>query len=384
MAASASGDGADDSSAMREQMAVLEQLVRAQAQQLQQLRALPAHSAQPSPQVSLQPSPLQPPRRLEVGAATAAPAAEAGEALQSRFARKEPRAQDLREYDGAAGAKLDEWLQELALATFLYKLNALEASSFGVSRLRGAALQWWLALSGTEQEALAEPNALGAALRSRFQPVTAARVARAQLDALRQGARHVNDYIADFQRLHTQIGAASLGDANALHAFERGLRADIAEKLRVAGVDTLPAAIAMAARVGNLTSTAAAAPLSRAAANQMDVDDGDGAPLGERIDQLQATLNAMRMQQARGGSATGLGAKTLTQRGYASERGGSGARGGARSGRGGRGGFRGTVPGVSADVAQQRWDAGQCLRCGSADHKSLACPNAIFASQSSF
>src|SRR5688500_1907269 len=49
----------------------------------------------------------------------------------SRFARKEPRAQDLREYDGAAGNKLDEWLQELALATLLYELNAHESSMFG-------------------------------------------------------------------------------------------------------------------------------------------------------------------------------------------------------------------------------------------------------------
>ncbi len=67
----------EPSPAVREQMAALEQMVRAQAQQLAQLKASPTDSAQQS----------------------------------SRFARKEPRAQDLREYDGAAGTKLDEWLQ---------------------------------------------------------------------------------------------------------------------------------------------------------------------------------------------------------------------------------------------------------------------------------
>jgi hypothetical protein len=53
-------------------------------------------------------------------------------------------------------------------------------------------------------------------------------VAREQLDRLQQGSRGINDYIAEFQQLSTQIGLASLGEDNALYAFERGLRRDIA------------------------------------------------------------------------------------------------------------------------------------------------------------
>ena len=87
-----------------------------------------------------------------------------------------------------------------------------------------------------------------------------ARLARQQLDKLQQGGRSINDYIADFQKLETQIGAESLGEANALHAFERGLRADIADKLRTHGVNNLEDAIAMAARVGGLTAATPAAP----------------------------------------------------------------------------------------------------------------------------
>jgi hypothetical protein len=195
----------DEMLAMRQQMASLMDTVRNQAQQLQQLRQ--------SPNLS--------PRQLD------------GPSTQSRFARKEPRAQDLREYDGASGTKLDEWLQELSLATHLYQLNAVETSSFAVSRLRGAALQWWLSLDAAHKVTLGEPAALTAALRARFQPVTTARVAREQLDRLQQGQRHINEYIADFQRLATQIGLVSLGEENALFAFERGLRRDIAEKLRI-------------------------------------------------------------------------------------------------------------------------------------------------------
>jgi Retrotransposon gag protein len=336
----------EDAAAAREQVRQLAQLVRQQQQELQRLRSSP---------------PLQP--------------------QQSRFAKKEPRAQDLREYDGASGAKLDEWLQELSLAVQLFQLNALEASTFGVSRLRGAALQWWLALSATEQAALGDRDSLAAALRSRFQPVTTARVAREQLDRLQQGSRPVNDYIADFQRLRTQLPTMSEDDA--LYAFERGLRRDLAEKLRVQGVTTVQEAIALAARVGGLLQMAAAghgrAPASVA---QMEIDDvGAGPALEERIQ--RAVLNAMQAQNGVGASSSstssssGLVVKTQTHRGYLGDR----NRGGAA--RPGRGGGRGPpdVPGVPPAVVQQRWADKQCLRCGTAGHIAAACPNPITAAQ---
>lgn len=62
---------------------------------------------------------------------------------------------------------------------------------------------------------------MASALRSRFQPVTAARVARQQLDGLRQGSRGINDYIADFQRLHALL--PNMAEEDALYAFERGV-----------------------------------------------------------------------------------------------------------------------------------------------------------------
>jgi hypothetical protein len=297
-------------------------------------------------------------------------------ASQSRFARKEPRSQDLREYDGASGAKLDEWLQELALARYLYELTAQEALRFAVSRLRGAALQWWLALDSGAQAALSSTDALATALRARFQPITAARAARDQLRTLRQGSRNVNDYIADFQRLRTLLPTMSEDDA--LHAFESGLSASLAEKLRVQGVSSVQEAIAMAARVGGLIQSSAPQP-SRSSLHHMDIDDGDGAvaSLDDRI--AKAVLNAMHARDN-----GGMGAKTQTHRGYTQERerSGSAGRGGARGGRGGRFAPRGppVVPGVPEHVVQRRWDAQQCLRCGEGGHNSHACPNAISAS----
>ena len=360
-------------SIMREQMAALEQLVREQSQQmreqsqqLQQLRASPI----PSPQLSPQLSPIVSQHN---------PSASATLPEQSRFARKEPRSQDLREYDGAAGVKLDEWLQELALAADLYELNARETVKFAASRLRGAALQWWLALDAQERMTVTNANTLAAALRARFQPVTASRTAREQLDKLQQGSHHINDYIADFQRLRTSL--PTMGEDDALYAFERGLRRDLAEKLRMQGVSTLRDAIAMAARVGGLSQVAATGSQSRAAAaHQMEVDDTGAASLDDRI--TRAVLNAMQAQ----GGVSGLGAKTQTQRGYNSERGasarGGGAARGGRGGRvGGRGGFTYTIPGVPAALVEQRRAAGQCLRCGSMEHRGMECPNAPSATQ---
>lgn len=357
---------AADSSSMRAQMEEMQRIMREQAQQLQQLRAPPAHSPQSSPQQSPGITPI---------AAPAEPA--------SRFARKEPRAQDLREYDGAAGVKLDEWLDELGAAVDLFQLNDREAVDFGVSRLRGPARQWWNALDSTAKaEVRGRMSALAAALRSRFQPVTAARTAREQLDKLQQGGRGVNEYIAEFQRLRTLL--PHMAEDDALYAFERGLRRDLAEKLRVQGVSTIQDAIAMAARVGGLMQSTSATPTGRAAINQMGIDDEPAAGMEDRI--ARSVLNALQAQQNMG--YAGLGAKTQTQRGYNDQRASVAAgRGGHRGGRGGRFGNRGgmtyTIPGVPAATVEQRRAAGQCLRCGSGDHRGMECPNAPSATQPS-
>ena len=191
-----------DDSEMRAQMAALEKIVQQQSQQmleqqqqLQQLRSSPLPSPQPLPQQA----------PLPAGASNVAASAAAAAAPLSRFARKEPRAQDLREYDGAAGAKLDAWLDELGAAIDLFQLNGREAVDFGVSRLRGAARQWWNTLGAASKAGIGDATALTKALRARFQPITTERVAREQLRALRQGSRGVNDYIADFQRLHALL-----------------------------------------------------------------------------------------------------------------------------------------------------------------------------------
>lgn len=296
-----------------------------------------------------------------------------------------PRAQDLREYDGASGIQLDEWLAELRLTTRLHRLSPLDTVSFGVSRLRGAALLWWQAMSDAEQDTYTSLDMLSAALRKRFQPITTARVARTQLHALRQGMRHINDYIADFQRISAQIGT-ELSTHEAMYAFEQGLRTDLAEKLRIEGVTTLQAAIETVARIGGLTAAATHGAQQRGGVagrvHQMEYRSDD-IPLDAQVAQLQTQLNAMLAQQAQhntahdGRASFSVGPHTHPQR-----TGGFSGRGRGRVGR--WGGERRerplpTIPGVSAAEVRRRWDARVCVRCGEAGHRGLECGNAISA-----
>jgi len=237
-------------------------------------------------------------------------------------------------------------------------------------------------MSSSAQDAISSTDALAAALRARFQPVTAARTAREQLDKLTQGSRGVNEYIAEFQRLRTQL--PGMAEDDALHAFERGLRRELAVELRKQGITKRQEAIARAARVGGLMQSSATQP-GRSSLNQLDTEDSNGAAAASLDDRIaKAVLNAMAARDS-----GGLGAKTQTHRGYAQERernalpAGTAGRGGARGGgRGGRFAPRGppVVPGVPEHVVRRRWDAQQCLRCGEGGHNSHACPNAISAS----
>jgi hypothetical protein len=358
---------AADGSSMRAQMEMMQQLLREQAQQLQQLRASPAHSPQSSPRFA--------PQSLAVPSPVAQPQP------SSRFARKEPRAQDLREYDGASGAKLDEWLDELGAAVDLFHLNDREAVDFAASRLRGAARQWWNTL-GVDRASINGAMSLGRGLRARFQPITAERTAREQLRALRQSSRGINEYIAEFQRLRALL--PDMSEADALFAFESGANPAIALELRKQGSARLTDAIALAARVGGITAAASSSiPYGRQAAiNQMDIDGGvDGA---SRLDRIEAALNALTSARANGEGAVPSERGNLTK-----GHGNVSSRGGARRGRGGRfggrgGGFAGySIPGVPAGVVDQRRAAGQCLRCGSGDHRGMECPNVPSAAQPS-
>ena len=140
------------SAALQRRVEELALLVQQQAQQAEEQRKAKAEqdeliaqlqsraSPVPSPQHSAPASPRNERASLKRGLAlhesarTAAAAAQEQAASQSRFARKEPRAQDLQEYDGASGAKLDDWLKQLAMArTAREQLDKLQQGSRGIN-----------------------------------------------------------------------------------------------------------------------------------------------------------------------------------------------------------------------------------------------------------
>lgn len=273
-------------------------------------------------------------------------------------------------FDGAA-SKLDEWRADLLQQFDYYAITSdAERLRFAAGHLRGSARDWW-----TYLEAAARPatwDALIAALRARFQPVTTATTARAKLHALTQGKASVHAYVSAFRAL--LVAVPDMGDADRLFAFQRGLQPAIALQLQVHGVTTLEAAIAMATRIGSFGDAHAAsraaygpsAAVSSSASAPMDLSNVEGlegdtdeteatardGELAELRAEMRQMLNAMR--SARGGS--------------------SGAGAGARGARGGFSSNLPRIPHLSPLQVKEYMDAGKCFVCGSTEHRSRDCP----------
>jgi hypothetical protein len=235
---------------------------------------------------------------------------------------------------------------------------------FAAGYLSGAALDWW-------EHSPAQPTTWAdaeKALRTRFQPVTSADSARAKMHALVQGRSPVQDYVSAFRRL--LVAVPTMGDDDRLFLFLRGLHPAIATQLRVQGVATLDAAVAMAVRIGSLRDMGAApSPSSTPSSDAMDInamldgvegleqetdapaDSGD-APVTRA--EFQQLLNAMRDERRPGGAGRGGGAG------------------------GNRGRFQPRGPPRIAHLTPQQvseyMDAGKCFGCGSKDHQSRQCP----------
>lgn len=282
-----------------------------------------------------------------------------------------PRAPQLALYDGRAST-LDDWLSKLEQQFDWYGYDASHDADrirFAAVNLTGAALDWWRHLA-------ARPTtwaALATALRARFQPVTTADSARARMHALVQGRSPAHDYVSAFRRL--LVAVPDMSEADRVFLFLRGLQPAIATQLRVHGVTTLDAAVAMAVRIGSLRDMhpagAAPSPFSPTSSDAMDVNallDGvegleqetDTDAPGELGDapvtraEFQQLLNAMRDERRAG--AAGRGAGSGGSRGRPQPRG---------------------LPRIAHLTPQQvseHMEAGKCFGCGSKEHQSRQCP----------
>ena len=290
---------------------------------------------------------------------------------------------DLPVFDGSPSAPtgtLIKWLNTLRSLSAYHQLTEAAAVRLAVSRLTDTAFTWWQSLErGGRTAAITTIASLTSELETRFQPITAERTAREQLDVLKQGGRSVLAYIAEFQRLMALL--PTMDEGTAVYKFVSSSSPAIATRLREENVQTLSAAYAKAALLDAAASSAASAsaPPARPAAAAFQMDSYSSAD--SRMDRLEATLHAIA-------AAQGIGARTQTQHGYQQDRGAPRSRFAGRSG--GRGGGPSgpqrppSVPGVPAAVVEQRKAANQCYRCGDAEHTRFDCPNAISSSGSSF
>lgn len=348
--------------ALQQQMAQMLQAHQQQAQQMQQLQAQVVAQQQLQQQAALASPP--PPTQLSAAAAASAAVVPAPPA---------PRIAAAPLYHGAAGAAFDTWLREMNQQIKWYQLAAGPRQvAFAETQLRGPALDWWQSLTEERREELrVGANEFGAALRERFQPVSSAQTARAQLDRLRQGPHQsVNEYIAAFRRLLTSV--PNMGEEDRLHRFLTGLRPTVQTQLRVQGVATVDAAITMASRIGALGEFTVAghgphgnpaADSSRMQLDSMQLEDvegleqetgaaegsGSGASNAHarQLAALQAQINALTHARFSKGSKSGAGA---------------GKRGPPR------------VNGLSDAQVKRNYDSGACFACGSKEHQYRHCP----------
>jgi hypothetical protein len=273
-------------------------------------------------------------------------------------------------FEGRAAA-LDSWLADMQRQYDFYAMaQDAERLRLAAGFLTGAAHDWWLHVD--EATRPASWTDFVDALRKRFQPITSADTARAKLFALAQGKATVNEYVAAFRRL--LVAVPDMAESDRVFHFVRGLRPPIAMQLRMQGVATVDAAIAMATRIGsagelaNLTSfgpSASAhggAPMELDAIEELAADETSNgpSPTGELKGELRELLMYMR-EQRRGGASS------------SSSRGGFAPRGGGSTAAHRLRGLP-KVPHLSPNEVKEYMDAGKCFGCGSTEHQSRSCP----------
>lgn len=288
-----------------------------------------------------------------------------------------PRLPPPAQYDGRSAVALDGWLRELQQQFDWYRTtDDAGRLQFAGALLKGVALDWWASLSDSSSSASpaesARPTTYAefvARLRARFQPINSAQTARVQLDELRQGPKQsVHEYISAFRALLVRVPDMSEGDR--VHRFLRGLRATVATQLRVQGVSTLDAAIAMAARVGSIAEFGASTPMGNAPASAAAAAAATGAD-DMQLDNIEGLD---RETSAPEGSATGVTQAQLLAliNAMRSERGSNRTKESKSGGKDVTAAIAKRFK-LTPEQVREHFDKNQCFNCDGVGHSSRAC-----------
>lgn len=231
--------------------------------------------------------------------------------------------------------ELDQWEREMRyqFAAYGHALGSEEQRiAFAVSYLGAVPLQWWDA--DPTHQLVRTWDAFVALLRARFRPVHAAKQARMLLFRIKQSsAQTAGAYAAAFQQLLVSLPDMHVDDA--VFLFVQGLLPSLRKRVGDKEFASLSAAINAAVQSEGLYGLQAgdepAAVASASAGQAMDLN-----ALSAQYAAVQEELHALKSSGGSGSSAW--------------------------------------VPGVSKQLAAERFAAGTCLRCGVKGHFKNECP----------
>jgi hypothetical protein len=303
-------------------------------------------------------------------------------------------------FHGTSGSNAHQWLMEveryfLAVNLVTDAQRVLYASTF----LKDAASVWYFSVS---PELGVSPSWIDFKARflSRFQPIAAAKVARAQLRLLKQRVR-VAGYSQEFLRLVQLIPDMNLADQ--LESYMVGLHQDLAIEVEKKDPQTLLEAMEFAQRIELMTSGRRQAygrmpglhGFPRSASSSSSYSNygaGGSSGGGDRMD-LSAVRDADEDQDFHYGpdhppcasspSVDQTLANTVEQ--VVLKLNGMFQRGGGSGGGSRRGGMRGNGPrstnsssysalGLSKEEFNQLMREGKCFKCKSTGHQARQCP----------
>ena len=294
-------------------------------------------------------------------------------------------------FDGRSNT-LDDWLTEMERQRDWYRFaTETEGVQFATAFLKGAAYEWYHQLDLASKKPQTW-NELAEGLRTRFQPINRAEIARGQLRALTQGKRSVHEYVDAFNRLLVHV--PTMAEDDRIFHFMHGLNPSIAAQVRVSVTSkVLQDIIGAAVRIGGLGeygSAAAAASFAHSAASSSSSSSSQKSVMME-LDAITRGVEGLEPETSFGGNdatssttgATGSDApitraelmqalNAIRENRYAGK---PHNRGPARpaNGQEGRRPFP-RIPHLSEIQVKAYLDEGKCFGCGSKDHQSRQCP----------
>ncbi len=152
---------------------------------------------------------------------------------------------------GAGEINVDSWLFQMVQYLDASGCSEDQRLIVAATFLKGAANNWWF----NQNKSLNCPTTweeFALALRTRFQPVAASSVARAQLHSLRQGNLSVAEYSSKFQTILNLV--PDMAEADQIVFFTNGLNSSIRRDVGIQDPKTLNDAMIKAQKMESLTN----------------------------------------------------------------------------------------------------------------------------------